>query len=336
MGRAVRPAADSFVKKYLPQLLITLGIAEGVSVSLPAERDSIGLLLGEMLQRDGDAKAAADIVEQVSPSTVAAVSLAELYAELCRWDEVVDLTNDVANEDEAATFLLIQRGIALRQMSHYEAARSAFRAALAPRSRPAELRRLALVERGQTYLAEGKKAMARKDFERVLAEDASYPGLQEHLAGGRLLSRAPECPQLRRAGLHSRGDPGRARYTGRGRCLVRRKSAGLPKVVNSCQRWQTVKPQVSWHARGMRAGQRSEWFALTPRVSSVRSRPGPLATAGHAPAVLGAGGLTSPLVRKQPARGALRGLAETWCVSRRRAPQGPAQLTWPRAQFRSR
>ena len=67
-------------------------------------------------------------------------------------------------------------------MSHYQAARAAFKAALGPRSRPAELRRLALVERGETFLAEGKKAMARKDFERVLAGDANYPGLQAHLA----------------------------------------------------------------------------------------------------------------------------------------------------------
>jgi hypothetical protein len=30
---------------------------------------------------------------------------------------------------------------------------------------------------------EGKAAMARKDLERVLAEDSSFPGLQEMLAG---------------------------------------------------------------------------------------------------------------------------------------------------------
>lgn len=33
-----------------------------------------------------------------------------------------------------------------------------------------------------TYLAEGKKAMARKDYERVLADDASNPGLHDMLA----------------------------------------------------------------------------------------------------------------------------------------------------------
>jgi lipoprotein NlpI len=39
-----------------------------------------------------------------------------------------------------------------------------------------------LIERGQTYIAEGKRALGRKDFEKVLAEDSNYPGPREHLA----------------------------------------------------------------------------------------------------------------------------------------------------------
>jgi hypothetical protein len=31
-------------------------------------------------------------------------------------------------------------------------------------------------------LAEGKRAMAHKDFEKVLSENSAYPGLREHLA----------------------------------------------------------------------------------------------------------------------------------------------------------
>ncbi len=33
-----------------------------------------------------------------------------------------------------------------------------------------------------SHLAEGKRAMARKDFQKVLAENANYPGLADHLA----------------------------------------------------------------------------------------------------------------------------------------------------------
>ncbi|MNW66996.1 hypothetical protein D3C74_455230 [compost metagenome] len=49
------------------------------------------------------------------------------------------------------------------------------------RSRPAELRHLALVGRGMSYAADGKKALARKDYERVLAENSTYSGLMDLL-----------------------------------------------------------------------------------------------------------------------------------------------------------
>ena len=41
---------------------------------------------------------------------------------------------------------------------------------------------MALAERAQNYLTQGKKAMARKDLERILAEDSSYEGVRDQLA----------------------------------------------------------------------------------------------------------------------------------------------------------
>jgi Tfp pilus assembly protein PilF len=37
-------------------------------------------------------------------------------------------------------------------------------------------------ERAQNYLAQGKKGLARKDLERILAEDSDYPNVREELA----------------------------------------------------------------------------------------------------------------------------------------------------------
>lgn len=34
----------------------------------------------------------------------------------------------------------------------------------------------------QNYLAQGKKGMARKDLERIFAEDSDYPNVREELA----------------------------------------------------------------------------------------------------------------------------------------------------------
>lgn len=181
-GTGYDPAKDDFIKKYLPSAAFSLSIAEGISVQLPPDRDFTGLLLGELYQVSGNLPAAVDIVEQLEPSTVTAVSLAELYAAQERWAEVVGLTEGLQNEDEAATYLLIQRGVAFREQGFPDAARESFKEALRIRSRPAELRQRALIERALTYLKEGKRSLARKDFEKVLAENSNYPGLREHLA----------------------------------------------------------------------------------------------------------------------------------------------------------
>ena len=55
-------------------------------------------------------------------------------------------------------------------------------ASLRSRSRSATIRHHALHERAENYLAQGKKAMARKDLERILADDSSYQGVREKLA----------------------------------------------------------------------------------------------------------------------------------------------------------
>jgi tetratricopeptide (TPR) repeat protein len=165
----------------MPDLTIVLGLSAEVTAALPADRDALGLLLAELRQATGDVAQAIDCVESLTPSSPTAVSLAELYASQNRWRDIVDLTNELENDDDLLTYLLIQRGVAFRELRMFGAARESFKRALAPRSRPASLRHLGLVERGQCYLAEGKRAMARKDFQKVLAEDANYPGLADHL-----------------------------------------------------------------------------------------------------------------------------------------------------------
>lgn len=176
------PATDPFISKYAPGLGIVLEIAPGIRVELPLDRDTIGLTLAEAHQRAGALADAVRVVEHVTPSTVAAVSLAELYIAQSRWADVIDLTNGLTNDDEAAMFLLVQRAVALRESGNPDAARDALKEALRVRSRPAALRHAALITRADTYLAEHKLAMARRDLDRVLAEDAGYPGLREALA----------------------------------------------------------------------------------------------------------------------------------------------------------
>jgi tetratricopeptide (TPR) repeat protein len=178
----IDPSTHPFVQRYVATASIKLGIASGVTAELPLDRQAIGLALAELRQDAGDLGGAIEIVEQLEPTTPAAVSLAELYLEAGRADEAIAMTNGVANEDDATALLCVFRGAALRQTGAHGASLEALKEALRSRKRAAEIRHRALIERSATYLALGKSAMARKDLERIQAEDSSYPGLTEALA----------------------------------------------------------------------------------------------------------------------------------------------------------
>jgi tetratricopeptide (TPR) repeat protein len=174
------PASDRFISTYLFTRL-ALPIAKGVTADLPINRDAVGLALAELKQENEDLEGAIDAVEQLEPTTYAAVSLAELYSH-GRWDEVIELTEGVKNEDDAGALLSVYRGKAFREQGFHDAAHEALKEALRSRTRAAPIRHLALAERAQNYLAQGKKAQARKDLERILAEDSGYDGVREQLA----------------------------------------------------------------------------------------------------------------------------------------------------------
>jgi len=168
-----------FVRAYLPTSHVTINIAEGVSATLPISRDATGLALVELEQDAGNLEAAITTAEQLEPSALAAVSLCELYLEVGRHGDVVAITNQLTNDDDPTCLLLAFRGAAFREQGMATAAREAFKTALKSKSRDAAIRHFALVERAKSYAAEGKNAMARKDLERVLAEDANHPGVRE-------------------------------------------------------------------------------------------------------------------------------------------------------------
>jgi tetratricopeptide (TPR) repeat protein len=170
----------TFFQKYISGG-IGVQIADGVMAYVPFGRDAVGLTLAELYQSDEKLDEAIDVVEQLEPTTYTAVSLAELYAEACRFQDLVELTEGIANEDDASALLLIFRGVAFREQGFNDAAHESFKEALRSRSREATIRHHALFERSRNYEIQGKKGMARKDLERILAEDSDYPGVRDHL-----------------------------------------------------------------------------------------------------------------------------------------------------------
>jgi tetratricopeptide (TPR) repeat protein len=170
-----------FAAKYLTSMFVKVGVAQGVQADLPFSRDAVGLALVELLQGAGNIRAAIQVAENLDPSQIAAVSLAELYVESLRYDDVVDLTTGIQNNDDASALLMTFRGLALRELGHHTAAREALKEALKSKARDGGIRHLALLERSRSYQAEGKNAQARKDLERILAEDSNFPGIRESL-----------------------------------------------------------------------------------------------------------------------------------------------------------
>lgn len=172
--------SDPFVRRYLVGTEFEVEVAAGVTATLPLTRDSVGLALAELHQEAGQLPLAIQVVESLDPSVIAAVSLAELYLEAGHHHEVIALTDGISNTDDPTALLLVVRA-ALSGVGQHGAAREALKAALASRSRAAAIRHQAYIVRASTYWAEGKKALSRKDLERVLAEDSTYPGLQDAL-----------------------------------------------------------------------------------------------------------------------------------------------------------
>ena len=177
------PASEIHARPYVNydnQFMVR--VAEGVNVGAVADRRGIALMLAELYQAQGDVDKAIDIVDDEQVDSVLAVSLAELLTIRQRFDEVIEMTDGITNEDDATALLCVFRGLAMREKGMYVAAREGFKEALRIRSRDNEIRNRAWIERAACYLAEGKRGMARNDLERIMAVDSNYPGLKEALA----------------------------------------------------------------------------------------------------------------------------------------------------------
>jgi hypothetical protein len=89
----------------MPPLVVVLRrarTAARIAVTQRCGETFIDLLLEVDLQTDANSPR-----ELLEPTTYAAVSLAELYAQTGRWNDVVELTEGVKNEDNASALLLV-------------------------------------------------------------------------------------------------------------------------------------------------------------------------------------------------------------------------------------
>jgi tetratricopeptide (TPR) repeat protein len=97
-------------------------------------------------------------------------------------DQAVALTDGMTNTDDITALTLAMRAGALRALGHFEAALEVTKEALRYPSRAAAARHRARLERGRIYAALDQPGKARAEFEKVLADDSTYPGVAEALA----------------------------------------------------------------------------------------------------------------------------------------------------------
>ncbi|MBS1847833.1 MAG: DUF4236 domain-containing protein [Actinobacteria bacterium] len=177
----VDPATDPFLVKYT-HLTITLEIMPGATITTPVDRTAVALSLGEFAQAAGAIDHAAELIGALDRTTVTALALADLYDHAGQFDSVVTLTENAPNTDDTSSLLWVLRGVAFRELGHPDAALQCFAKVIRCTSRNPVVLHRARLERARCYEAQGNTSMARKDLERIMAEDSTYDGLSEALA----------------------------------------------------------------------------------------------------------------------------------------------------------
>ena len=168
-----------------------LQLTGDVHTVLQADTRSVLLALVEAFQiagRPKDAKSCLDHLLRLDPEDVVVkVSLAELLLEHANGnkktlDRVVRLSQGVNNECEIHGALLLFRAQALRRMGLLEGARDTLTPLLRrTKNRPESLLHAMRYERALVYEALGHDRRARKDLERIYAENPGYEDVAQRL-----------------------------------------------------------------------------------------------------------------------------------------------------------
>jgi tetratricopeptide (TPR) repeat protein len=181
------PLPDALMLKYVPPgtFQTSLLITPSVMVEVPFDSLGAALILAEIYQSSGDSEKAIGMVENLvdlapdSPSLC--LSLADLYHEAEMWEELATMPTKIENKDDLSAEVLRYKARGLRERGLYEGALELLKEALKSKKRHPDILKAARYERGITYEAMGKKPQARKDFERLFAEDSSYEDVRQRV-----------------------------------------------------------------------------------------------------------------------------------------------------------
>lgn len=182
--RATQALPDSLMAKYIPGGVTQIQVTPSVVVEVEFGSMAAALGLAEIYQRGGRREEAIAVLQQldeISSAPALTLSLAELLSEAKAYEEVVQLTAGVRNEDDLTLQLCIYQAEALQAQGMTDAALEVYREALRARKRDPELLKAARYGRGKIYIEGNRKAQGRKDLGRVYADDPGYRDVAELL-----------------------------------------------------------------------------------------------------------------------------------------------------------
>jgi tetratricopeptide (TPR) repeat protein len=174
-------ANNKLFKKYVSQIIVVIPVAPGILFQTYLNIQALGLLYIEVLQQAKNFRRAKQIAEELTADQISAISLSEIEVQLGEYDEVLSLTENIDNEDDSTAILLVFRAIALREKKLFDASKEVLKESLKSKKRNPDILHKALFERAKTHIAEGNKAKAKSDLEKIIANDSDYPGVNELL-----------------------------------------------------------------------------------------------------------------------------------------------------------
>jgi tetratricopeptide (TPR) repeat protein len=181
---------DKLMTKYgldgsVMRASIEIAVTPNVMVEVEMTTPGAVLLLAELYQERGDREKAIGLLENlvdVAPDIPAiALSLAELYYQEVLWEELASMPVRIENTDDLSAEVLRYKARAMREIGMMDGALELLKEALRARKRHPEILKAARYERALTYEGMGKKSEAKRDLQRLYAEDPSYQDVAERV-----------------------------------------------------------------------------------------------------------------------------------------------------------
>jgi tetratricopeptide (TPR) repeat protein len=181
---------DQLMSKYgldgsVMRVSIETAITPTVMVEVEMTTPGAALLLAELYQGKGNREKAIGLLENlvdVAPDNPAiALSLAELYSQEGLWQELASMPVRIENTDDLSAEVLRYKARAMRETGMLDGALEVLKEALKSKKRHPEILKSVRYERALTYEAMGKTSQARRDFERLYAEDPAYQDVAERV-----------------------------------------------------------------------------------------------------------------------------------------------------------